>query len=375
MTTWVNGVQTSSGPPSGAAGGDLAGTYPDPTISPAYTATLVSASTLTANGDLLTRAAGVPAALPIGSAGNVLTVVGGAPSWQPASGGVTTGTYAGRPAAATAGAGAFYYVVDPSHPIYNHALYQSTGTAWRLVTFDRRPVYPTTGKLHWQFDEAQGATSIVNYGSLGATGDLSILGSNKLGAGSQWTQGGTTCLLNGGLDADKAYGASSAQPGTTALTMIAWVVPNSLLGWSGIVIKQISPGAWTFPFATVSMYVRDANNGTVEYRVTYDAGSTLTANSPSPALAVSQLAMLAMTWDGNTLRVYENGVLTTYNNVGGGAHSLYYNGGPWAVTSNPANGLESFSGRVLDVFVDDSIYTAAQILDAYQHGIGIWSGA
>jgi hypothetical protein len=40
------------------------------------------ANTMTANGDLLTRSGGAPAALPVGSTNQVLSVVSGAPSWQ-----------------------------------------------------------------------------------------------------------------------------------------------------------------------------------------------------------------------------------------------------------------------------------------------------
>lgn len=49
-----------------------------------YTAAQVGAiatTLMTANGDLITRAAGVPSALAIGSTGQRLTVVGGAPAW------------------------------------------------------------------------------------------------------------------------------------------------------------------------------------------------------------------------------------------------------------------------------------------------------
>jgi hypothetical protein len=42
------------------------------------------ANTMTANGDLLTRAGGAPVALPVGSTGQVLSVVSGAPAWAPA---------------------------------------------------------------------------------------------------------------------------------------------------------------------------------------------------------------------------------------------------------------------------------------------------
>jgi len=64
----------------------------DVQVSAAYQALIngaIQSSVLTTDGDLLTRAGGVPARIAIGSNGQVLTVVSGAPAWAAASGGAT----------------------------------------------------------------------------------------------------------------------------------------------------------------------------------------------------------------------------------------------------------------------------------------------
>jgi len=83
--TGFPGWSTPSAPPSLPVSIANGGTG-QITANPAFAAL----APMTANGDLITRAAGIPAVIPIGSAAQVLTVVGGAPAWAAAGGGSGT---------------------------------------------------------------------------------------------------------------------------------------------------------------------------------------------------------------------------------------------------------------------------------------------
>ena len=316
--------------------------------------------------------------LPAGALGEVLTGqgVGVAPLWAVSSGGVTVGTYAARPAPGAAGglAGNFYLVADPGN-VRNSVLYESNGTDWRPVRYNRRPVYPSVGKLHWHFTEANGAVTVVNTGTL-VGNDLTVAVPNRLGEPSQWD--GETGLAQVGANAQKAYGALG-QVGTVASTLIVWFTPYTLQGWSAIVSKAYSNGAWISPFAALSIYMTNANSGSIEFGVAYGGGLRLTVTALVPMSQRNELTMLALVWNGatGTIDGYVNGVFAITGTVGGPQTIDYgVDPGPWGVSGHgvAADAAELAPGKYQDVWADDVILSAAQIAEVYQRGVGAWGG-
>ena len=112
MALFVNGEQVSGGgPPSGNAGGVLAGTYPDPSLNAGNAAgNAVLKGTFTAAGSLLTStAANVPSELALGTNGYMLRSVSGVPTWREIFG---TGLLSDRPVASARREGQWYWSTD-----------------------------------------------------------------------------------------------------------------------------------------------------------------------------------------------------------------------------------------------------------------------
>jgi hypothetical protein len=81
-------------------------------------ASFAALSPMTTNGDLITRASGVPSRLGIGTTGQVLTVVSGAPSWASNAGGFVVSTISGN----TSAVSGTTYLVNTSGGAFNLTL-------------------------------------------------------------------------------------------------------------------------------------------------------------------------------------------------------------------------------------------------------------
>jgi hypothetical protein len=96
---------------------------------------------------------------------------------------------------------------------------------------------------------------------------------------------------------------------------------------------------------------------------------TFSAKSP---LALNYPHLLAVTYDGNYIRLYQNGFLAGISsNYSGAAAS--YGSGPWYVGKAPvAPPGHSFDGQVWDVRVANAVRTEAYYRNMYLNGTARW---
>ncbi|TAK27227.1 MAG: hypothetical protein EPO40_16520 [Myxococcaceae bacterium] len=199
----------------------------------------VQASTLTTNGDLLTRAAGVPARLGVGTEGYVLTVASGAPAWAAAAAGGETAL----PRLAVSGALHHWRCDEASSPFADLG---SSPVSLAYVSgtreYDRAGLYARYGATMQRSpaatDRAEAVVSDIPSGtdfSFGVTfanetGSISppnitsiAVVNNGLGAGSSYGIYLLTANTGSGLYLGVHHGAVTADSGVVA---IDWSRPH-----------------------------------------------------------------------------------------------------------------------------------------------------
>ena len=171
---------TPAAPGTAAAGVSTSASRDDHVHAPPSAAQVgaVATTTLTANGDLLTRAAGVPAPLAAGSNGYVLTMVGGAPAW--AALGVTSPTAVVTLTLSNGGG---------SHGIHIDVAVTVGGVAFDGALVEVWAMYPVTNIASWSLNTGT-QIEIANPGFPGHASRLLLR--TTAGGLAQIFYGGTT---------------------------------------------------------------------------------------------------------------------------------------------------------------------------------------
>ena len=199
------------------------------------------------------------------------------------------------------------------------------------------------------FDEGSGTTTADSSGNAN-TGTL-------VGGTSWSTNGhsGNAVSFGGGTSRVSVPDADSLDL-TTALTLEAWVRPTVLTAWRTVVLKERSGGI------VYSLYANNAGDRPVGQ---VDIGGEQNA-AGAAKLPLDTWTHLAATWDGATLRLYVDGVLSGTKAVSG---ALVDSAGPLEIGGNAVWG-ELFAGLIDDVRVYNRALTASEIQGDMQQPVG-----
>jgi hypothetical protein len=206
-----------------------------------------------------------------------------------------------------------------------------------------------------------GISSLVSFWELGdASGKSACDGK---GANTGTYQGGYTLKFGGAISGStntavgfngttanvKVASATSLNP--TRVSVEAWVKPTSVTGTHVILDKE-------------GEYLLQTVGSTLVARV-WQGTSYVEATSPATAIVLSRWQHVVMTFDGQTLSVYRNGVLIASRAA---TQTLPSTTNPLYFASTPTASF--FAGTLDEVALYSQALTAAQVEDHYDKGIG-----
>lgn len=254
--------------------------------------------------------------------------------------------------------------------------------AWRVIAYDRAMPGGATAQAWWKLEEAAGATTFANSGAGGAanlTATTSGAGASVL-AGSGSGPWGQPCVhLLQSTSPGSAYleSASGVIEPASPITFTVWIRAQSAYAGAETAARfgKKYIAAYTPITNAVGLTVLSTAGSPSGVGGAVAVGGVVTFSTTVRGVIPGGWALLGVTYDGVTQTSYLNGRTTAAGTAQSGAIDYGTGAGrTWYFGSSPIASTDRLNGQISEIRVDGTAWTAAQMLEAYQRGVGTWDG-
>ncbi len=218
-------------------------------------------------------------------------------------------------------------------------------------------------------NEAYGASTAVNAGTLGAAGNFTA---TSCVFGCPGGPAGRSCYV--GTTANRLVSSNGVCEPSTAITVSIWVRFNTVRNnWMRLFGKMSHTGTnWTAPFIAILIYQAENTNALQSYITTTDVTTYMVPGAANNFALIPPCEWIhwAITYDSvndRYFRWYQNGVEMFNRAVTGTI--VYTDRGPWVIGDIPGQNVGA-DAWVCDARVCDIARSATYIRNMYETGMG-----
>lgn len=221
----------------------------------------------------------------------------------------------------------------------------------------------------WRMNESNNT-----FANSGADGTLALTVSGTISYSDDGGLG-TGVYVNGG---NSSYLASvdttKCQP--SSLTVWSWIrvrAPNAQYPLAIAKLNGVIGAPWNPPYFDYVIELYPSGSGGTWLVSANINGSLVSVDNIGSgnrfSIVTDKVYLLALTYDGTTLKAYMDGVLAGSANAPG---TISYGGGPIVRGANPNSSFYGLDGWLGECRVRDQVLTAAELSEIYRRHIGLW---